>query len=279
MSTNAFIFVSVLLPIILYLLFSILRSINLKRKWQLAKQKHLTEHDIKILVQKFKPYQFLSSEERSRFESKINYILIHKRIEGIGPLKLSEEMKLLIAAQASLMIVNLDIDEPYPGLTNIYVMEGSYIEIDNPVNPSTGVPYHVPRLGESRKRGPIILSWDSIEESIKFSPRKHNLIIHEFSHQLDQQDGHFDGTPQFQTDKQYELWARVMGDEFFNLRTRILHHKSSDISEYGATNEAEFFSVCTEYYFTDPVNLYEKHPAIFEIYLDFFKIDPRRWHY
>lgn len=267
------------MPIVLYVLFNLLRSVHLKKKWKMARQKHLTDNDVKILEKKFRPYKFLTTQEKDRLELKINYILVHKRIEGIGPLKLSEEMKLLIAAEASLMIVNLDLEELYPGLTNIYVMEGTYIEKDNPVNPYTGAPHHVPRLGESRKRGPIILSWDSIAESIKYSPKKHNLIIHEFSHQLDQQDGHFDGTPQFQTQKQYDLWARVMGDEFIKLRNRILHHESSDISEYGATNEAEFFSVCTEYFFTDPVNLYEKHPAIFEIYLDFFKIDPRKWHF
>jgi Mlc titration factor MtfA (ptsG expression regulator) len=170
--------------------------------------------------------------------------LLNKRIIPTGDLKLTPEMELLIAAHACLMITNLDLPELYPGLKNIYVMEAAYVEKDNAVNPHTGLLQHVPRLGESWKRGPIVLSWDSIMEVINDSPKRHNLIIHEFSHHLDQQDGHFDGTPELGSAKRFDLWAKVMGKEFKRLQQLVIQQKQTDIDEYGATHEAEFFAVC-----------------------------------
>jgi MtfA peptidase len=269
-----------IIPVLLFLLilFIGLKHLGQRNRWSKVKSVPFTPESRQILKDRFPPYQYLSSNEKERLESKITYFLLHKRFIAAGDLKLTPEMKLLIAAHACLMIINLDLPELYPGLKNIYVMEGVYVEKDNSVNPHNGLLQHVPRLGESWKRGPIVLSWDSIEQVIKYSPKRHNLIIHEFSHHLDQQDGHFDGTPELETDQRFDLWAKIMGKEFKRLQKLVMQQKKTDIDAYGATNEAEFFAVCCEYFFTDPVTLAAKHPEIFRIYLDYFQIDPRAWH-
>lgn len=252
-------------------------ALILHRKWKLAKGREFKRYEREILCEKFPAYNFLSQTECEKLELRINFFLQDKRIEGIGGLYLSPEMKLLIAAHACLMLINLELKDIYPGLKNIYVTPDSYVEKDNPVNPYTGVPDYVPRLGESWKRGPIVLSWEVIGQEILSKNKDHNLIIHEFAHHLDQQDGYFDGTPQLSSESQYLRWAQVMGKGLGDLRKKVREFRPSDIDAYGATNEAEFFSVCTEYFFTDPVKLFEKHPDIYQLYLDFFKLDPRRW--
>jgi MtfA peptidase len=277
-SNNVILILYFFLPLLIYFMWKAYRRFDTSKKWSKAKRQNLTGEDQRTLDASFPPYLFLSSTEKDNLDLKIKYFLTQKRIEAIGDFKLSSEMRLLIAAHACLIITNMELDDIYPGLKNIYVMEGSYIEKDNPVNHHTGLPFHFSRLGESWKRGPIILSWDSIEQIINYSPKKHNLIIHEFSHHLDQQDGHFDGTPKLQTPLQFHHWANVMGKEFLKLRDKISHHQKTDIEAYGATNEAEFFAVCSEHFFTDPFGLMEKHPEVFQIYLDYFKIDPRKWH-
>jgi Mlc titration factor MtfA (ptsG expression regulator) len=167
------------------------------------------------------------------------------------------------------MITNIDRDV-YPGLKNIYLMEDVFIPKDNPVNTHTGLPTHVARLGEAWKRGPIVLSWASIRQGS-------SVIFHEFSHQLDQQDGDFDGTPKLGKTGNYDQWAQVMGEEFLQLRDKVEAFRGSDIDSYGATNEAEFFAVITEYFYTRPMDLKDKHPKLFEIYQDYFKLDPSKW--
>lgn len=221
------------------------------------------------MLRRFLPYQVLSTEERKRFQAKFLYFLDDKIFNGVGDLQVTEEMKILIAAEACLMITNLP-GGVYPGLKNIYIMEDVFIPKDNPVNVHTGLPTHSARLGEAWKAGPIVLSWKSIAQGS-------SVIFHEFSHQLDQQDGNFDGTPDLGVKGNYDKWAQIMGQEFLQLRKRVGEHHSSDIDTYGATNEAEFFAVVTEYFFTRPTLLKEKHPKIFEIYQNYFKLDPSLW--
>lgn len=221
------------------------------------------------LLNQFMPYRFLNPEEKKRFEAKVLFFLRDKNFNGVGDLVITEEMKLLVAAEACLMITNLS-GGIYPGLKNIYLMEDVFIPKDNPVSMATGLPTHVARLGEAWKRGPIVLSWNSIKQGS-------SVIFHEFSHQLDQQDGSFDGTPKLGKTGNYDKWAEVMGKEFLNLRARVQMHKRSDIDSYGATNEAEFFAVVTEFFFTRPTLLKAKHPDIYELYRNYFKLDPVTW--
>jgi Mlc titration factor MtfA (ptsG expression regulator) len=277
MSSIALTLTLFLLPLITYLLVVCFQHLRRQRRWSRARNANFSQESRKVLQEEFLPYEHLSQSERSQLELKINHFLLHKRIEGMGELKITPRMKLLIAANACLIITNLDLKDVYPGLSNIFVMESSYIEKDNPVDPRSGRPLHVTRLGESWKRGPIILSWSSIKQSIDLPQHKHNLIIHEFSHHLDQQDGYFDGTPKLSSDQQFHVWANVMGKEFSALRARVARHKKSDIDSYGATNEAEFFAVVTEYFFTDPQGLEKRHQEIFQVFRNYFQIDPRKW--
>jgi MtfA peptidase len=265
------------LPLCIFIFIRVLKLVILYRRKKLADQRVLSHSAKDFLTENFYPYRYLSPQEKARLDWKIRYFLANKSIVGIGDLQITEDMRLLIAAQACLLLVNLNLEEIYPGLKNIFVAPTGYIEIDNPVDPALGIPVHVPRLGETWKRGPIILSWEAILRNAQYPKQRQNLIYHEFSHHLDQQDGHFDGTPELSSPKQYQIWASVMSKEFVKLRNLVADQRKSDIDSYGATNEAEFFAVCTEYFFSDPQRLYRKHPGIFEVLKNYFKIDPLKW--
>ena len=225
--------------------------------------------DVERELGKFWPFSRLTPEEKKRFQGKILFFLEDKYFTGVGGLEVTDEMRIIVAAEACLLITNLEGDV-YPGLKNIYLTEDVFIPRENPVNAATGLPTHVARLGEAWKRGPVVLSWSAIAQGS-------SVIYHEFSHQLDQLDGAFDGTPELGKRGNYDRWARVMGNTFLELRKRVASHKGSDIDPYGATNEAEFFAVVTEYFFTKPRILLQRHPEIYGIYKDFFRLDPANW--
>ena len=44
----------------------------------------------------------------------------------------------------------------------------------------------------------------------------------------------------------------------------------SDINPYGATNEAEFFAVVSEYFFESPKLFEEKHPELYNLLTKIF---------
>lgn len=255
-------------PIALFLGFKSWRKWREKRLLQKAASAPFPDN-YKTMLSRFRPYTFLSDEEKKSFQTKVTYFLENKSFQGVDPLIVTEEMKFFVAAEACLMITNIP-GEIYPGLQNIYLMEDVFIPKDNPVNPQTGLPTHSARLGEAWKGGPIVLSWKSISEGS-------SVIFHEFSHQLDQQDGSFDGTPKLGKNGNYDRWAEVMGEEFLRLRDLVGSHRHSDIDSYGATNEAEFFAVVTEYFFTNPKLLQGRHPKVYDIFKSYFKLNPIEW--
>ena len=102
----------------------------------------------------------------------------------------------------------------------------------------------------------------------------HNVVLHEFAHQLDQEDGSMDGAPDLGSRARYTAWARVLGDEYKELTERVLSGKPSDIDDYGATNPPEFFAVVTEMFFEKPRQLRARHPDLYGVLAEFYHQDP-----
>jgi Mlc titration factor MtfA (ptsG expression regulator) len=52
-----------------------------------------------------------------------------------------------------------------------------------------------------------------------------------------------------------------------------IYEGESDINPYGGTNQAEFFSVASEYFFERPKLLQKKHPELYDHLEKFFRQD------
>ena len=101
-------------------------------------------------------------------------------------------------------------------------------------------------------------------------------MLHEFAHQLDQEDGAADGAPILDHRSRYVTWARVLGAEYEQLRRDCERGRSTVLDEYGATNPAEFFAVATECFFEKPAPLKQKHPALYEALKGYYHQDPEQ---
>jgi hypothetical protein len=130
-----------------------------------------------------------------------------------------------------------------------------------------------PRLGESWSRGQVVLAWDEILQDTNDIHDGHNLVFHEFAHQLDNESGSAEGVPELDNRSSYIVWARVLTKEYNNLISDIIHHKNPLLNKYGATNPAEFFSVATEYFFEKPIELKNLIPELYEQFKNFYKLD------
>lgn len=129
-----------------------------------------------------------------------------------------------------------------------------------------------------------MLAWDEVCNGMAAPERGYNLVLHEFAHQLDYEDGAADGAPllgrgeSFAARRQRSAdWARVMRAEFEQLRAQVQRGESTVLRDYGATNPAEFFAVATEGFFCKPRELREKHPAFYEQMSWYYKQDPAEW--
>ncbi|CAA9589297.1 Inner membrane protein [uncultured Synechococcales cyanobacterium] len=222
-------------------------------------------------------YDCLSPSERKQLQGHIQVFLAEKQFIGCGGLQVTLEMKLIIAAVACLLLLN-ERGYYFPKLRTILVYPSTYL-----VNETTSIgnlfveERRVARLGESWINDQVILSWEQVKRDTTNWQDGHNVVLHEFAHQLDQEDGKAEGVPFLQQNSDYPIWAKVMTEEYQQLCTDIERGAKTVIDSYGATNPAEFFAVATETFFEKPQRLLKKHPAIYRLLQRYYQLDPVQW--
>lgn len=132
--------------------------------------------------------------------------------------------------------------------------------------------------GESWDFGRIVLSWQDTVEGAKFPDDGANVVIHEFAHQLDQQNGPANGFPRLSKTANKKLWSDTMDKEFQTLQHQKQYNQPSLLNHYGATNPAEFFAVASEVFFEQSAALYQQHNALYKQLKSFYQVDPINWH-
>src|SRR5258708_2779765 len=98
----------------------------------------------------------LSEDERERLRRTVILFLHSKTIHGAGGLVLDEAMVMLIAVQACILILNLDIDY-YDGWVEVIVYPDEFVPTIEFMD-EDGVVHtdHAPRAGEAWPQGPLI---------------------------------------------------------------------------------------------------------------------------
>lgn len=227
-----------------------------------------------IVARQFPLFTRLSAEDQAELLGHIQVFLAEKTFEGCGGLEITDEIRLTIAAQACLLLLHRE-PHYYPRLVSILVYPHAYVAQAKERLPG-GIVREAPsgRLGESWVEDIVVLAWDAVRSGASDANDGHNVVLHEFAHQLDQEDGTSNGAPILEHRSQYVAWARILGDEFTALRAAAEHGQRTDIDAYGATNPAEFFAVVTEAFFERPAALRSKHPALYDELKLFYRQDP-----
>ena len=222
-------------------------------------------------------YERLSADQRRRLEAKIQRFLLNLSFEGCGGLVVDDEIRVTIAGQACLL--SLGRDEPlFPRLRSILVYPSTYRSSGARVTEGGVIEEgEQSRLGESWHLGYVVLAWDAVLHGASDVGDGHNVVLHEFAHQLDQEDGVADGVPLFDHPLRYGQWARILERDFEKLVARSSRGRNTVLDAYGATNKAEFFAVATETFFEKPHALRRRYPELFELLREFYGVEPAEW--
>lgn len=223
--------------------------------------------------------QHLTSVQQKKLRRLIQIFVAEKNWEGCGGLTMTDEIKVSIAAQACLLVVGMKDDQFFDHVLSILVYPTGYVAGGTHVS-SNGVVFEggQPRLGEAWWRGPVVLSWAEARAGGRKETPGHNLVFHEFAHQLDMLNGRItDGTPPLKTQTEHDRWISVLGPEFERLVENCRHGYHGFIDCYGATNPAEFFAVITETFFERPNALRMHHPDAYEVLCEYYGLDPAKW--
>lgn len=204
----------------------------------------------------------LDAVQMAHLRELTTWFLHNKSINGAQGLEVTPSMRVAVAAQASLLILNLDIDcfdnwvevILYPGAFRV---RHEHMDEIGLVHSETGV-----LTGESWSRGPVILSWDDVELDSYHPEPGRNVVLHEFAHKLDALNGATNGMPPLRRGMSSKTWAEDWSSAYEALRLQVASGEPTAIDAYAATNPAEFFAVSSEYFFTAPETLQGCFPAV-----------------
>jgi Mlc titration factor MtfA (ptsG expression regulator) len=251
------------------------RRARAQRLRQLA-NKPLEPDLLKLLRQHMPLYERMPSELQQRLQGLVNVFLNDKNFFGSGGLEITDEMRLAVAGNACLLLLNRE-DPCFPGSATILLYPDTIVsqavEYDGPiVRKSTSA-----RLGESWHRGPVILSWADVLRGTDNPEDGQNVVIHEFAHKLDEENVSMDGLPVLHEHADYPEWARVMSEEFEELIKRVKRNRNKVLSGYGSTSPAEFFAVASEVFFEKGKRMKDRLPKLYALLEQYYGVDPARW--
>lgn len=238
---------------------------NLKKnsKWIIPKESFPKDWKI-ILNRDVSFYNSLSKGEKKRFEYKIQEFLLNCKITGIKT-KIDITDKILVASSGIIPIFGFD-NWKYSSLHEVLIYPSTFneeFEIKGSDRRVLGM------VGNGSMEGIMILSQQALKHGFKNESDKKNTAIHEFVHLIDKTDGPIDGIPSALMKKQYAIpWI-----DLINKKLNEIYEDESDINPYAGTNQAEFFSVASEYFFERPKLLEKKHPDLYNLLENVFKQD------
>ena len=257
-------------------------------KWRLrrALARPLAPALVAILERNVAQYAGMDAQQRLRLQRLVQQFLAEKSFVGCAGLDITDEMRVTIAAQACLLVLGRAGEASpanvYPSLHAVLVYPGAFLVPRREVD-AAGVVSEQRQdlLGESWGDGRVILSWDHVRRAgveaaaEPGAPASHNVVLHEFAHQLDSESGSTNGAPYLGSTERYRSWSEVLSRDYANLRRDAMWGHRGVLDHYGASSPAEFFAVATESFFEQPHALASRHPELYGEFLKYYRLDPR----
>ena len=234
-----------------------------KRKLQKILEKPIPQEYQQIL-KNIPFYNKLNEEEKAKIHNSILLFINTKEFVGIDT-EVTDEMKIVIAFHACLLLLHVNFESCYENLATILVY--SHTMVAKQVSTNGGIFTKGDFLLEGQSSGDtVVIAWSDAKKDA-YHIHNANVLLHEFAHEIDFLNGNADGIPPLPSSKYHE-WATILSSEFNKLSKVALKNrdwgKYKLIGSYAATNEAEFFAVITERYFERPESLKKHFPELFK---------------
>lgn len=260
-----------------------------KKLLQLGRR-NIVPIDEELWVQATRGYRFmqgLTAEEHRRLRLIAADFLARKSIVGAGDVEISEKMKVEIAAQACILVLELGVDS-FDGWSDIIVYPSQFMP-EREVMDENGLVHtsRDPLAGEAWLGGPVILSYEDVAvTSTDRAVAGFNVVIHEFAHKLDMQNGYANGFPPLHKGMSEAIWQQVFQSAYLEFcqasdaAEDLAHHDHGaalsqlPIDPYAGESPAEFFAVMSEAFFELPQTVREQFPQVYEQLKMFYRQNP-----
>ena len=216
-------------------------------------------------------FPFLHSFDQDKLKAQALLFLAEKSFIGAHGLELTDRMRLAIAAQACVPVLELGLDW-YDGFTGIVVYPGDFrvrrVEADE-----HGVVHEWDDelAGEAMPGGPVVLSWDAAANDPKI-----NVVIHEFVHKIDMLNGVADGLPPLHAGMNAAAWTGAFREAYEGFCDAVDRGKDTWLDPYAAEHPSEFFAVISEAFFQEPAETRRRYPDVYGQLALFYRQDPAK---
>jgi hypothetical protein len=211
----------------------------------------------------------LSEQQTRKLKDLTLVFLAEKQFSGAHGIEVTDRMRVSIAAQACLPILELGLDW-YRGWSGIVVYPGDFRVRRSEVD-EDGVlhEWDDELAGEAMPGGPVILSWDAAAHDTAI-----NVVIHEFAHKLDMLNGETNGVPPLHAGMSRESWRAAFAAAYAGFCDAVERGKDTWLDPYGAEHPSEFFAVLSEAFFQDPRETRRRYPDAYDQLKLFYRQDP-----
>ncbi len=211
----------------------------------------------------------LDPPELDRLRSLSLLFLAEKEMHGAGGMELSDEVRLSIAVQACLPVLNLGLDV-YDGWVGIVVYPGEF-RVKKEEADEAGVVHEIEDelSGEAWPGGPVILSW----QDVKMTGAGYNVVIHEFAHKIHMLHEEDEGYPRPFPGMDAAKWRDVLERSYEKLCRDVDAGAATLVDPYAAEHPAEFFAVMSEAFFTDSAVFARDWPELYRQFAAFYRQD------
>lgn len=222
-------------------------------------------------------HPMLSAADRRELEGRTRVLLEEKSFEGCGGLDLTDEHRVTVAAYGALLLLHRDTDY-YPRLDSILVYPSAFLApVRHAVGEVAGIETDEERIGESWSAGSLVVSWEDVIADVEDAEAGCSVLIHEFAHQLDEEESLGEGVPTLENARAYRSWQEVFSREYEAHCAAVDGGRRTLLDEYAAESPAEFFAVASETFFLLPVDLRMRHPELYRELAAFYRQDPAGW--
>lgn len=211
----------------------------------------------------------LSADEKKRLQDLAIVFLSEKEMVGVHGLRIEDWMRVSIAAQACLPVLELGLDW-YRGWTGIVLYPGGF-RVRRSEQDEDGVvhEWQDELAGEAMPGGPVVISW----EAARYDPAM-NVVIHEFAHKLDMLGGVPNGVPPLHAGMDRRAWIQALEDAYHGFCDAVERGKDTWLDPYAAEHPSEFFAVASEAFFQAPREMRRRYPDFYAQLALFYRQDP-----
>jgi Mlc titration factor MtfA (ptsG expression regulator) len=211
----------------------------------------------------------LSNREKEKLQDLVLLFLAEKRFAGAHGIEVSDAMRVSIAAQACVPILELGLDW-YAGWTGIVVYAGDF-RVRRSQMDEHGVMHEWDDelAGEAMPGGPVVISWDAAAHDPYI-----NVVIHEFAHKIDMLNGEADGQPPLHQEMDRRAWRAAFDQAFEGFCDAVERGRDTWLDPYAAEHRSEFFAVVSEAFFEDPAETRRRYPDVYDQLRLFYRQDP-----